>query len=442
MTDLNSSKTQALYKHARQRIPGGVQLLSKRPEMFAPGQWPAYFREARGCEVWDLDGRHYFDMSHNGVGACLLGYAHPDVTRAVVERVERGSFCTLNPPEEVALADRLCALHGWPERVRFARGGGEACAMAVRIARSTTGRSKIAICGYHGWQDWYLAANLGESDALKGHLLPGLSPDGVPAQLRGTAHTFPYNDLDALHAIINAHGNDLAAVIMEPCRYRMPDPGFLEGVRDAAHRAGALLIFDEITIGWRFCYGGAHLRLDVAPDIAIFAKALGNGHPIAAVVGTAGAMEGAEDSFISSTCWTESVGPVAALAALEVMQQVDVCAHVAQIGAQVQTRWREAAKKHAVPVHVPEAFPCLAHFTFDHEQATALRTLYTQGMLDRGYLAGTSIYPTLAHTPSIVDHYGTAIDEVFGDLARALANGSIMEKLRGPVAHEGFRRLL
>ncbi|MBP8132431.1 MAG: aminotransferase class III-fold pyridoxal phosphate-dependent enzyme, partial [Candidatus Hydrogenedentes bacterium] len=303
------SQTGALYRHAKTRIPGGTQLLSKRPEMFLPDQWPAYFSRANGCEVWDLDGHRYFDFTHNGVGSCLLGYADPDVTRAVVRRVESGSMCTLNAPEEVALADRLCAIHPWAESVRFTRCGGEACAVAARIARATTDRSLIAICGYHGWQDWYLAANLGEGDALRGHLLPGLDPLGVPRELRGTAVTFPFNDRAAFAAIRDRYGSRLAAVFLEPCRYQDPEPGFLECVRDGIHAEGGLLVFDEITIGWRLVHGGAHLRLGVTPDMAVFAKALGNGHPIGAVIGTREAMSGAQASFISSTYWTESVGP-------------------------------------------------------------------------------------------------------------------------------------
>ncbi|HEO69715.1 MAG TPA: aminotransferase class III-fold pyridoxal phosphate-dependent enzyme, partial [Candidatus Hydrogenedentes bacterium] len=220
--------THQLYEHAKERFPGGTQLLSKRPELFAPGQWPAYFREARGCEVWDLDGRHYHDFSIHGIGSCLLGYRDPDVTRAVQRRVNLGSMSILNPPDEVALADRLCDIHSWAERVRFTRTGGEAAAVGVRIARATTRRDLVAICGYHGWHDWYLAANLGEEDALMGHLLPGLDPLGVPAALRGTALTFPYNDRDAFEAIVQAHGDRLAAVIMEPMRYDEPERGFLE----------------------------------------------------------------------------------------------------------------------------------------------------------------------------------------------------------------------
>ena len=435
------SRTEALYRHAKTRIPGGTQLLSKRPEMLAPGQWPAYFREARGCETWDLDGRHYYDFSTNGIGSCLLGFRDPDVTRAVTRRLNLGSMCTLNPPEEVELADRLCALHPWAEQARFARCGGEACAVAVRIARATTDRPVVAICGYHGWQDWYLAANLGASDALRGHLLPGLSPLGVPGELRGTAVTFPTEDRAALKAIIEQHGDRLAAVIMEPCRSQDPSPGFLAFVRDEAHKAGALLIFDEITIGWRLACGGAHLKFGVAPDLAVFAKALGNGHPMAVVLGTRAAMAGAHDSFISSTYWTESIGPVAALATLRKLEAVDVVSHIAHAGATAQRLWCESGRRHGLPVHVG-GYPCLAHFRFDHAQADALRTLYTQGMLDRGFLAGTGLYPTLAHNDAVLARFGEAVEGVFGEIAAILSAGDDpVAHLRSPVAHSGFRRL-
>lgn len=437
----SGTQTQDLYRRAKERIPGGTQLLSKRPEMLAPDQWPAYFREARGCETWDLDGRHYYDFSTNGIGSCLLGFRDPDVTRAVKRRIELGSMCTLNAPEEVELADVLCAMHPWAEQVRFARCGGEACAMAVRIARATTDRSVVAICGYSGWQDWYLAANLGESDSLRGHLLPGLSPLGVPRELRGTAATFAMNDRAAFQKVIDTYGDRLAAVIMEPCRSQDPEPGFLEFVRDGARRAGALLIIDEITIGFRLARGGAHMRFGIRPDMAVFAKALGNGHPMAAVIGTRAAMAGAHGSFISSTYWTESVGPVAALATLRKMQEVDVPAHVARVGSRVQGCWEESGRLHGLPVHTG-GYPCLAHFRFDHEKADVLRTLYTQQMLARGFLAGTGLYPTLAHTDAIVERYGEAVDGVFKEIAGLLAaGGDVARHLRGPVAHSGFRRL-
>ncbi|MFZ5917370.1 MAG: aminotransferase class III-fold pyridoxal phosphate-dependent enzyme [Chloroflexota bacterium] len=441
LIEVSGTQTQDLYRHAKTRFPGGTQLLSKRPEMMAPEQWPAYFSQAHGCEVWDLDGRRYYDMSMNGIGACLLGYRDPDVTQAVLRRVNLGAMTTLNPPEEVALADLLCQIHPWAEQVRLARSGGEIAAVAVRIARATTDRSVIAVGGYHGWHDWYLAANLGDDDSLRGLLLPGLAPLGVPRELRGTTLAFQYGDREAVQRILNEHGHRLAAVIMEPCRGRDPEPGFLEFVRDGAHRCGALLIFDEISIGWRLHFGGAHLRFGVDPDLAIFAKALGNGHPIAAVIGTRAAMEGAHDSFISSTYWTESVGPAAALAALLKMQRVDAPAVVARVGEKVFALWQRHAAKHGLPVTF-SGYPCLAHFQFEHEQANELRTLYTQLMLARGFLAGTSIYATTAHTDEIIALYGEAIDAVFAEIAAALAAGDVPARLKGPAGHVGFRRLI
>jgi glutamate-1-semialdehyde 2,1-aminomutase len=435
------NKTQELYRHAKTIIPAGTQLLSKRPEMIAPDQWPAYFREARGCEVWDMDGRHYWDMSILGIGACLLGFRDPDVTKAVTRRINLGSMSSLNPPEEVELADRLCTIHPWAEQVRYGRTGGEMASVAVRIARATTDRSAIAVCGYHGWSDWYIAANLGDHDAIRGHLLPGLDPLGVPRELRDTAYPFAYNSKEEFAAIIKEQGHRLAAVVMEPCRHADPEPGFLEYVRDEAHKAGALLIFDEITIGWRRIHGAAHLLYDVAPDMALFAKTLGNGHPIAAVIGTKAAMEGAHESFISSAYWTESVGPAAALATLKKMEESNVVSHVNRLGTRIQDLWRTKAEANGLPLEVM-GFPCAPSFKFNHELAQELKTLYTQLMLEKGFLAMALIYVSLAHTDEVVDKFAVALDETFGEMGDLLRKGTVAESLKGPVAHAGFKRLI
>jgi len=349
-------------------------------------------------------------------------------------------MCTLNPPEEVELADRLCEIHPWAQQVRFGRGGGDAVAVAVRIARASTDRSMVAVCGYHGWHDWYLAANLGKSDALRGHSLPGLDPLGVPRELRGTTVTFTYNNPEQFQAIMDNHGDRLAAVVMEPCRSHDPEPGFLEFVRDGAHHYGALFVLDEVSIGWRLIYGGAHLKFGVNPDIAVFAKALGNGHAIGAVIGTRHAMEGAHCSFISSTYWTESVGPVAAVATLKKMARVDVPSYIARIGEKVQDYWREYGQKHGLPIQV-SGYPCIGRFSFEHKLSEQLGTLYRQLMLERGFLADHGFSVTMAHTDEITQRYGTAIDEVFDELAGALADGKVCELLKGPIAHKGFRRL-
>ncbi|MDW7659060.1 MAG: aminotransferase class III-fold pyridoxal phosphate-dependent enzyme, partial [Bacillota bacterium] len=233
----------------------------------------------------------------------------------------------------------------------------------------------------------------------------------------------------------------LAAVIMEPCRWNDPEPGFLEFIRDRAHACGALVIYDEITIGWRLTFGGAHLKLGISPDIAIFAKALGNGYPIGAVIGARAAMEGAHRSFISSTYWTEGIGPVAALATLRKMEQVKAHEHAAQIGTAVSAVWKERAAEHGLRIQTGDGYPCLAHFKFAYDNSETLRTLYTQLMLERGFLGGVSIYPTTAHTTDVVSLYDAAVSDVFSILAQAIRQDCVDSLLRGPVAHSGFRRL-
>ena len=431
---------QAAYREAKEIIPGGTQLLSKRPEMFAPGQWPAYYREARGCEVIDLEGRRFVDMSLGGILSTILGFSDPDVNAAVIRRVSLGSMATLQTYDEVELAKLLLEIHPWAENARFTRAGGESMAVAVRIARARTGRDKIALCGYHGWHDWYLAANLPATSELNAHLLPGLDPAGVPSGLSGSTLTFHYNNLEELDALIAGHGSELAAIVMEPTRQTDPTPGFLEGVRERCDRIGARLIYDEISIGWRLCLGGAHLKFGVSPDIAVFAKALGNGFPIGAIIGTRDTMQGAQSSFISSTFWTEGVGPAAALACVRKMMRLDVPGHLAKIGALVIAGWQALGVKHGLPVKTPGR-PELAILSFDHPEAAALTTLMTAKMLERGYLAAGGFNAMLTHEPRHVNGYLIALDDVFAELAEAIRDGDIVPRIGGPVKHTGFARL-
>ncbi len=431
---------QQFYARAKARIPGGTQLLSKRPEMILPEQWPTYYKKVSGIEVWDLDGRRFLDMSYNGLGSCILGAADPDVDRAVCDAIQAGTMSTLNCPEEVELAELLCELHPWASKVRYARCGGEAMTMAVRIARAATRRDCIAFCGYHGWHDWYLAANLGEQDKLGEHLLPGLDPAGVPQGLAGTAFPFTYNRIEELKAIIDQRGSKLAAIVMEPIRSAAPEPGFLEEVRALASECGAVLVFDEITAGWRLNSGGAHLTLGTQPDVAIFAKAISNGYPMAAVIGIEEVMDAAQDSFISSTYWSERIGPVAALATIQKHLRCDVARHLSKIGRQVKEGWQAAASRSGLTVGIGGMDP-LPHLSFVGDAPQATATLFTQEMLERGFLATRGFYVTYAHQEAEVDEYLSAVNDVFDLLQEAHERHEVLDRLQGPVAHAGFCRL-
>ena len=430
----------ALQERGKKLIPGLTQLLSKRPDQFAPGVWPGFYQRASGAKVWDLDGNRYLDMSIGGIGATVLGYADPDVDTAVADAIARGVSCSLCCPEEIELAELFCDIHPWADMVRYARTGGEAMAVAVRIARAATDRDKIAFCGYHGWHDWYLAANLGTENALGEHLLPGLDPRGVPKGLAGTALPFRYNHLDELEAIVRDHRDDLAAIVMEPIRSDNPEPGFLDGVAQLATEAGAVFVIDEISAGFRMNSGGAHLRLAVTPDIAVFSKAIGNGYPMAAVIGIRAVMEAAQTSFISSTNWTERIGPTAALATIRKHQQLDVGQHLVALGGRVQAGWSCLAEKHDLPIHVGGIKP-MSHFSFKTGDPMALKALFVQSMLERGFLASTSYYAMFAHTHGHVDSYLAAVDEVFDEIAYSVRQGRVESELRGKPATAGFKRL-
>lgn len=440
MERFNLKKSFALQEHAKDLIPGLTQLLSKRPDQFSYGIWPGYFSKAKGVEVWDLDGNRYIDMSIGGIGATVLGYRDEDVDAAVRAAIDKGVASSLNCPEEVELADLLCELHPWAAMVRYARTGGESMAVAVRIARAYTGRDKIAFCGYHGWHDWYLAANLGTENALGEHLISGLDPKGVPKVLAGTALPFKYNKIDELRAIFKENADQVAAIVMEPIRNDWPVSGFFDSIRELAGKNGAVLIIDEISAGFRMNSGGAHLKLGVEPDIAVFSKALGNGYPIAAIIGKAEVMSAAQSSFISSTNWTERVGPAAAIATIRKHQSLNAGEHLMEIGAMIQEGWKKLSKKHDLAIHV-SGIPPLSHFMFIDKDELILKALYVQWMLERGFLASTSFYSMYAHRKEHVEAYLSAADEVFALISSARTGGDPRTELLGKPAVAGFKRL-
>ena len=427
---------QKLYRRAKQLIPGGTQLLSKRPEMFAPDVWPAYYKKAKGAKIWDLDDNAYIDMSIMGIGANVLGYADEDVDAAVIEAIKNGSSASLNCTEEVQLAEKLVGLHPWAGMVRYTRGGGEAMAVAIRIARSYAHRDTVLFSGYHGWQDWYLAANLGEQDALDGQLMPGLQPNGVPRGLYNTALPFTFDEIDVLSDKIRGKENQIAAIIVEPARGEEASIDTLVKLKEFAQDIGAVLIFDEITSGFRMCAGGIHLRYGVSPDIAVFAKSMANGYAMAAVLGTENVMQAAQTTFISSTNWTERIGPAAAVATIDKFIKNNVAEYIKDIGKSVKQVWEDMSEKHGLDIHV-SGIPTLAHFAFNDEFNRQKATYFTIKMLEQGFLGFRQFKPSFAHTKEDVALYANAVDKVFEEIA----NKKPGDLLSTHMAHDGFYRL-
>jgi len=431
---------QKLYKRAKKVIPGGNMLLSKRPEMFLPEKWPSYFSKSKGCKVWDLDGREYIDMSIMGIGTNILGYGHPEVDESVIKTVKDGNMSTLNCPEEVYLAEKLVELHPWADMVRFARAGGEINSVAIRIARASTGRDKIAICGYHGWHDWYLSTNLNNDKNLDGHLLPGLQPNGVPRGLTGTTLPFNYNNIEQLEQLIEDNNGEIAAIKMEVSRNEGPQDDYLQKVRDIATENNIVLIFDECTSGFRETFGGLHKKYKVEPDLAIFAKALGNGYAISACIGRQKFMQSAQKTFISSTFWTERIGPTAALKTLEVMEREKSWEMITRTGNDISNQWQNLAKKHGLSINT-WGLPALSGYTFNSPDALSYKTLITQEMLKQGYLAANSVYVCTEHKQKVVSEYFEVLDPIFATIKECEDGLDVNSLLESPVCHSGFRRL-
>ena len=430
-------KGQKLYLKAKSIIAGGNMLLSKRPEMFLPDQWPSYFSKTKGSKVWDLEGREYIDTLMMP-GTNILGYNHPEVDEAVIKIIKDGNMSTLNAPEEVELAEQLINLHPWAEMVRFARSGGEANSIAIRIARAASGKDNVAFCGYHGWHDWYLASNLADSNGLDGHLLPGLSPNGVPRNLKGSVHPFEYNDFDTLESLVTS--KNIGVIKMEVFRNKEPENNFLEKVRKLATDKNIVLVFDECTSGFRKSFGGLHKIYGVEPDMAMFGKALGNGYAVTAVIGRKEMMKAAESTFISSTFWTERIGSAAGIATLKVMEREKSWESITETGEMITKQWKELAKEFDLSI-TTTGLAALTGFSFKSSNSLAYKTFITQEMLKAGYLAATAFYTSTSHTREIVSGYFAALKPIFAIIKECEEGRDIMSLLEGPIAHNGFKRL-
>jgi len=429
---------QKLWNRAKDIIPGGNMLLSKRSEQFLPKYWPSYFSKSKGCFVWDLDGKKFTDMSIMGIGTNILGYGNSSVDNAVLKTIKSGNMSTLNCPEEVYLAEELVSIHPWADMVKFTRSGGEANSVAIRIARAASGRDNVAICGYHGWHDWYLSANLGSNKELDGHLLPGLEPKGVPRSLQGTVYPFQYNDLDELINIVRS--NEIGVIKMEVSRNEGPKDNFLEKVRQIANENSIVLIFDECTSGFRESYGGLHKNFGVNPDIAIFGKALGNGYAINAVIGKREIMEAAQSTFISSTFWTERIGPSAAIETLKIMKRDSSWNYISQQGKRIKEKWLNIAQSNNLDISI-SGLDALARFTFNSKFNNFYKTYITQEMLKKGYLASNMIYVCTEHSDEIIENYFHELNLIFEKISLYERGNRECINLEGPEAQIGFKRV-
>jgi glutamate-1-semialdehyde aminotransferase/spore coat polysaccharide biosynthesis protein SpsF (cytidylyltransferase family) len=427
---------QKMWKRAKNVIPGGTMLFSKNPDLFLPKFWPAYFERTKGCNIWDLEGRKYFDFSMMGVGTNILGYSRKEVDDAVRKVIDKGNMSTLNSKEEILLAEKLVQMHPWAGQVRFARTGGEAAAIAVRIARAATGKDKIAICGYHGWHDWYLSANLSDSQNLNSHLMSNLPIQGVQKNLKNSVFVFEYNNFDQLKKIVSQ--NNIGTVIMEVSRNELPKNNFLENVRKLTKNKNIVLIFDECTSGFRETFGGLHLKYKINPDIATFGKALGNGYAVNAVIGTDSIMNYANSTFISSTFWTERIGSVAGLKTLEIMEKIKSWDIISSLGKKVKTNWESLAKKNNIKLKIC-GLSALPRFDFQNNNLY-YKTFVSQEFLKKNFLASNAIYLCTEHNMKIFNNYFDILDLVFFKISRTIKdNIHPKELLDGSVCISGIR---
>ena len=428
---------QKLWYKAKKLIPGGTMLFSKNPDLFLPKKWPAYYYKAKGCMLWDLEKNKYIDISTMSVGACSLGYANSEIDKEVIKKIKLGNMSSLNNSEEILLAEKLISIHPWAEMVRFARSGGEANAIAIRIARAATNRKKIAICGYHGWHDWYLSSNLDNSKNLENFLFPNVPIMGVPNDLKNSVFPFEYNNLNQLKKIISKH--DIGIIKMEVERNDIPKNNFLIDIRKICDEKKIILIFDECTSGFRKTFGGLHKFHKVNPDIAMFGKALGNGYAINAIIGKRSVMEYAKLSFISSTFWTERIGTVAALKTLEIMLKIKSWELISKIGNSIKENWKKLAENHNIKINI-KGIDSLPNFNFLCDENLYFKTYISQEMLKNKILAGNSIYVCIDHSKTILNKYYNVLDKVFKKLKSCIdQKENIKSLLKSPVCISGIR---
>ena len=403
------NKNKVLWKKSKKIILRGNSLFSKNPENYSKN-WPVYFVKAKGCNIWSIDRKKYIDFSYMGIGTNILGYSNSKIDNHVKKIINKGTMSTLNCVEEVALSERLLKMHKWSSMCKFTRTGAEASAVAIRIGRIYSKKNKIAICGYHGWHDWYLSVNLKGKKKLDTHLFKNLNIDGVDKNLKNSSIAFKHNDLNSFKNIVKKN-KDIGVVIMEVERFEEVQKEFLKYIREYTNKNKITLIFDECTSGFRQTFGGLHLKYNINPDICILGKALGNGYPINAVIGTKTVMESAENSFISSTFWSDRIGPAAALKTLDVMKKERSWLKLKNLGSFFKKNFRSVLNKHKISGEIIGT-GSLLKFVIHNLDDNSLKKFFATEMLKERILASNVIYLSTAHTKTLLKKYFTSMDKV------------------------------
>ena len=422
------TQSQAWFARARKVIPGCSQTFSKGYTQYVQGVAPIFLERGKGCRVWDVDGNEYIDYVQ-GLLPNILGYAHEEVNAAAAAQLANGHSFSLPHPLEVQLAERLVGLIPCAEMVRFVKNGSDATAAAIRVARAFTGKERVACCGYHGWQDWYIGSTTRSA--------------GVPEAVRALTHPFAYNDPETLEKVLAEHPGQFAAVIMEPVNFVEPKAGYLQKVKDLAHRHGALLIFDEICSGFHFGLGGAQKRFGVTPDLACFGKAMGNGFPIACVLGRAEVMKLFEEVFVSFTMAGEVASLAAALRVLDILEQTDALAQIEAKGKSLQDGFNVLAKQSGLSGRLEcGGYPWWSLLKFRDAQggdSLLVRSLFQQEAIKRGVLLLVTHNMTAAHDAGAVEQTLEVYAAVLKTLSNWLSDPDPARHLEGSLIQPVFR---
>ncbi len=400
-------------------IPLGTQTFSKSKTQFPLEVSPYFVTHGKGSRVWDVDGNEYIDFI-NSLAAITLGYGDPDVDAAVREQLGHGVIFSLPHPLEIEVAEKMIELVPCAEQVRFGKNGSDATAGAIRIARAFTGRDHVAVCGYHGWQDWYIGATARNL--------------GVPESTRRMTHAFTHNDAGSLANLFRTLPDQIAAVILEPMNIVEPNQGFLNEVKSLTEENGAVLVFDETVTGFRLAKGGAQEYFGVTPDLATFGKGLANGYPISAVAGKASIMRLMEEVFFSFTFGGEALSLAAALATMTKLERYPVIETLTSRGERLKREVRAIIDRHelggifTISGHPSWTFLLIAD-AGGYSQ-WQIKTLYLQEMLSRGILILGTHNLSYAHSEADLDTLLSVYDEVLPAIGRAVSARTLERELR------------